>query len=172
MTALRPRAAIWLPLAALALALLVPLAILLGTAWLFGWRFQPVETGSMAPALPVGALAVVQPADPARIVPGTTIVFRDPQDGSRLVAHRVVAVTAAAPPQYRTRGDANPADDPHPVPVANVQGIVAWTIPSLGTVVGTVRGAPAVALLVGLPLAVLAATELAALRRRQRAVPG
>ena len=48
---------LWLPLVAFALVLLVPLTILLGTAWLFGWRFQPVDTGSMSPALRVGDLA-------------------------------------------------------------------------------------------------------------------
>ena len=172
MTTNRPRAALWLPLAVVALVLLVPLAILLGTAWLFGWKFQPVESGSMAPALPVGSLAVVQPADPSRIVPGATIVFLDPQDRTRLVAHRVVEVVGDASPRYRTRGDANPADDPYPVPVSNVQGIVAWTIPALGTAIGTVRGGPAVLLLVGLPLGLLLVTELAGLRRRIGPAPG
>ena len=145
----------------------MPLAILLGTAWLFGWKFQPVETNSMAPAIPAGALAVVQPADPTRIGPGSTIVFLDQLDRTRLVAHRVVRALPGTPLRYETRGDANPVADPLPVPIASVRGVVGWTVPGLGSVVTALRGAPAVLLLVVLPLVVLVATEVDGLRRRR-----
>jgi signal peptidase len=160
------RRALWLPVAALGLAILVPLAILLGTAWLFGWKFQPVETGSMAPAIPAGSLAVVQPIDPPRISPGTTIVFVDPLDESHLVAHRVVRVLPGTPLRYQTKGDANLTEDPLPIPVTSVRGIVAWVVPGLGSIVSIVQGAPAVLLLVILPLAVLLVTEVLDHRRR------
>jgi signal peptidase len=156
------------PLAALAFVVLVPLAILLGTAWLFGWKFQPVETGSMAPAMTVGSLAVVQPADPTRIGPGSIIVFVDGADPSRLVAHRVIRQLPGTPVTWETKGDANRASDSRPVPVASVRGVVGWSIPWLGTLVTTVRGVPAFLLLVALPLGILVVTELASWRRRQR----
>lgn len=161
------RGAVWLPLAALAIALLLPLTILLGTAWLFGWRFQPVQTGSMAPAMPAGALAVVQPVDPSRVAPGTIVVFTDPQDRSRLVAHRIIRQLPGEPPRYETKGDANLAADPFPVPVTDLQGIVGWNVPGLGAFVSTVSGGPAVVLLIGLPLLILALTEVDAYRRRR-----
>lgn len=158
----------WLPATALGLAVLVPLAILLGTAWLFGWRFQPVETASMTPAITAGALAVVQPADPTRIGPGTTIVFADPQAPSRLVAHRVVRIVSAAPLRFETKGDANLAADPVSIPISSVTGTVGWTIPGLGSVVTAIRGIPMVLILVVLPLVILVLTETLDVRRRRR----
>ena len=78
------------PVAALAVAALLPLAILLGTAFLFGWRFQPVETNSMAPGFPAGSLAVVQPVDVADVEPGMVVVFTDPKEAGRGLAPRGV----------------------------------------------------------------------------------
>ena len=81
-----------MPVGAAAFAVMVPLAMLLGTAFLFGWKFQPIETGSMAPRYPAGSLAVVEPIDASDVEPGSTIVFEDPGSRGRLVAHRVVNV--------------------------------------------------------------------------------
>jgi len=154
------------PVAALAVALLLPVAILLGTAFLFGWRFQPVETGSMTPGYPVGSLAVVQPVDVGEIEPGMVIVFTDPQDSARLIAHRVMKQLSGEPPAFQTKGDANAAPDPFPVAVSAVRGRVTWAVAGLGSVVTAVRGVPAVLLLVVLPLAILGVTEVRDRRRR------
>jgi signal peptidase len=163
----RRRWSLVLPVATLAIVGLLPLATLLVTAFLMGWRFQPIETGSMAPRYPAGSLAVVLPMDPADVKPGSTIVFTDPMDPSRLVAHRALTRLPGDPPSWRTRGDANPSDDPLPVPVRSIQGRVAWAIPGLGSVVTWLRGGPAVVLLVVLPLSVLAITEVQSWRRRR-----
>ena len=154
------------PVAAVAVALLLPLAILLGTAWLFGWRFQPVETNSMAPGYPAGSLAVVQPIDVGEVEPGMVIVFADPQDPGRLIAHRVVKQLTGDPPAFQTKGDANAATDPFPVSAASVRGKVTWAVAGLGGVVSAVQGAPAVLLLVVLPLGILVVTEVLDRRRR------
>jgi len=154
------------PVAALVVALLLPLAILLGTAFLFGWRFQPVETNSMAPGYPAGSLAVVQPVDVGDLEPGMVIVFTDPQDSGRLMAHRIVKELAGDPPAYRTKGDANAAADPFPVAAAAVRGKVTWAVAGLGSAVTAVRGVPAILLLVVLPLAILGVTEVRDRRRR------
>lgn len=167
MTTQAHRRSLWLPVGALAIALLVPFTTMLVAAWLFGWRFQPVESASMAPAMPRGTLAIVQPADPSRVVPGTIVVFADPVDPSRLIAHRIVRALPGSPPRWETRGDANEAIDSRPVPVTAVQGIVAWNVPGLGSAVTTLRGMPAVLLLVVLPLAILALTEIDGYRRRR-----
>ena len=164
---MRPRRwGVVLPLAALAIAVLLPLAILLGTAFLMGWRFQPIESGSMEPRYPAGSLAVVEPIDPAAVEPGTTIVFVDPLDPARLVAHRAIRQLPGSPPAWQTKGDANTEPDPLPVHPRAIYGRLAWTIPGLGSVVTSVRGGPAVVLLVGLPLLLLIATEVRERRRR------
>src|SRR5262245_65771292 len=85
----RRRPGLVAPVAALAVAVLLPLAILMGTAFPSGWRFQPIETGSMAPGYPAGSLAVVQPVDVTQVEPGMVVVFVDPQDASRLGADQV-----------------------------------------------------------------------------------
>ena len=61
-------------------------------------------------------------------------------------------------------GDANVDVDSLPVRASMVRGRVAWSIPGLGSVVTTVRGGPAVVLLVGVPLTLLVATEAFDLR--------
>jgi signal peptidase len=145
---------------------LVPLVVLMGTAFLFGWTFQPIETGSMAPQYPAGALAVVQPMDGADVRPGMTVVFTDPQDGTRLVAHRVVKALPGDPPAWQTKGDANAEPDPLPVPARAIRGRVLWVVPALGSLVTAIRGPQAVILFVGIPLGVLGITEVADRRRR------
>jgi len=161
-----------LPAAAVGIAVMLPLATLLVTAFLMGWRFQPIETGSMAPRYPAGSLAVVLPVDPAEVRPGSVIVFADPMDQSRLVAHRALHQLPGEPPAWQTRGDANPVEDPLPVLARAIQGRVAWAIPGLGTAVMAIRGGPALVLLVGLPLSLLLLTELRGRRGRLRVAPG
>lgn len=167
MRILTRRPGLWLPVAALAIAVLLPLAVLLGSAFLMGMRFQPLESGSMEPRFPVGSLAVVQPIDAAEVEPGMTIVFTDPVDGSRLIAHRAVKQLPGDPPAWQTKGDANVDIDPLPVHASTVRGRVAWSIAGLGSVVTAVRGGPAVVLLVGVPLSLLVVTEAVDLRRRR-----
>jgi signal peptidase len=132
-----------------------------------GMRFQPLESGSMEPRYPMGSLAVVAPIDAAEVEPGMTIVFTDPLDPSRLIAHRAVKQLPGDPPAWQTKGDANAEVDILPVHAGTVRGRIAWSIAGLGTLVTAVRGGPAVALLVGVPLALLVATELLDLRRRR-----
>jgi signal peptidase I len=161
----RRRRGLIAPVAALAVALLLPLAILMGTAFLFGWRFQPIETNSMAPGDPAGSLAVVQPIDVTDVQPGMVVVFVDPQDSNRLIAHRVIKELAGDPPTFRTKGDANAAADPFPVAASAIRGRVSWAIAGLGSVVIALRGAPAIVLLVLLPLVILLVTEVRDRRR-------
>jgi signal peptidase I len=164
----RRRWSLVLPAATLGIVFVLPLATLLMTAFLMGWRFQPIETASMAPHYPAGSLAVVVPIDPAEVRPGMPIVFVDPMEPTRLVAHRAIRQVDSEPPAWRTQGDANRDIDPLPVRAAAIQGRVAWAIPGLGEVVMAVRGGPAVILLVVMPLSILALTELRDVWRRGR----
>jgi signal peptidase I len=158
---------VYVPVAAFAVAVGLAAVLLLATALLMGWKFQVIETGSMAPRYPVDSLAIVEPLDPADVRPGTTVVFEDPLVRGRLVAHRVVKRLPGRSPAWMTKGDANAEADPAPVHAAAIQGRVRWAIPGLGRLVSALHGGWAVALLVGLPLAVLGLTELTALRRRR-----
>ena len=110
--------------ATLGFAVLASFVLLLGAAFLVGWKFQPIETASMEPRLPVGSLAVVGPLDATRVEPGMTIVFVDPQAPDRLVAHAVVKLLPGTSPAWQTKGDANAEPDPFPVHANAIQGQV------------------------------------------------
>ena len=152
-----------LPLAVLGLVVLAPLTVLVVATWLAGWRLQPVDTESMAPAYPAGALLVVQPVNPSDVEPGTVVVFEDPGRPGRLVAHRVVA--RAPGPAFRTQGDANQDMDPYPVAARDVRGVVRWGIPGLGGLARTFRWPVNAIVLIGVPAALLVASELRGWRR-------
>ena len=163
----RRRRGALLPLVAVAMALLLPLAILLVTVVLLGWQLQVIATGSMAPRFPAGSLAVIEPLDPADVRPGMTIVFSDPATPGRLVAHRAVKRLPGDLPVWQTKGDANATPDPFPVGASAIQGRVRWAVPGLGRVASLFEGPFAAALLVGGPITALVVTEIGAARRRR-----
>jgi signal peptidase I len=163
----RQRRGLAVSVAALAVAVLLPLAVLLGTAFSMGWKFQPIETGSMAPRYPAGSLAIIEPLEAADVRPGMTIVFEDPFVRGRLVAHRVVKRLPGRSPVWQTKGDSNTESDPAPVHSTAIKGRVRWAVPGLGRVVSALDGRWAVALLVGVPIAILLLSEITAVGRRR-----
>lgn len=157
-----------LPAAVLGIVVLVPLAVLMITVLLLGWQLQVIETGSMAPRIAAGSVAVVEQIDAADVRAGMVIVFEDPARHGRLVAHRAVKRLPGEGPVWQTRGDANASPDPYPVHAQEITGRVRWTIPRLGSVASALDTPITPALLIGLPLLLLAASEIADHRRRRR----
>jgi len=87
--------------------------------------------GSMAPAIPKGAIVLVGPPVQGSIQPGDVVTFRTP--GGILVTHRVVRVVARDDGLwYETRGDSNPSPDPALWPSTAVVGPVVLSVPGLG----------------------------------------
>ena len=124
------RLAKWVTNIALVLVVLIALfAFLLPSV--FASSLAVVYSGSMAPAMPVGALAVMQPVDPAAIEVGDIIAFNPVREPETTVSHRVVEVLEDG---FRTKGDANEDPDLDIVPAANVIGRVRFNIPRLGYV--------------------------------------
>ena len=137
--------------ARVASALTVTVALLLVGLRLIGAQLDVVETGSMAPAIPEGALAISMPVDPADVVVEDVITFVGPT-GS-LVMHRVVDVFEnQGLHRYRTQGDANTAPDPGLLREAHVERRVAWSANGLGWVARAVQPPVGVLWLIGLPL--------------------
>lgn len=88
---------------------------------LFGWRPYVVQTGSMAPRISVGDVVLAAPTDmTSKDLVGHVIVFHD-TDSGHVTSHRAVAVTDDG--QLTTKGDANPTNDPRPVPRDQVIGL-------------------------------------------------
>ena len=100
----------------------------------FSSSLAVVYSGSMEPAMPVGALAWIDPVDAATIKVGDIIAFNPVHDPETTVSHRVVEVVEEETLSFRTKGDASEDPDPWEVPAANVIGRVRFDIPHIGYV--------------------------------------
>jgi signal peptidase len=108
--------------------LAVGLGARLGPA--IGYEVYSIRSGSMTPAMPIGALALVsRQAELAG--PGQALAYRLPS--GVVVTHREVEVIDRDGAAYlRTKGDANGEADPTLVSAAAVIGPVQVSIPLLG----------------------------------------
>jgi signal peptidase len=93
-----------------------------------------VTTGSMEPAVPKGALAVVRPAE--QIGLGDVITFQLESGKPETATHRVVGVgiTGDGEPAFATKGDANQVADLALVRAEQVKGKLWYAVPWLGYV--------------------------------------
>ncbi len=161
------------PVMMFSLAVLLPAALLLMSVWLNGWQLQVVRSDSMAPTYWRGTMLVTEPAVAADVRPGDALMFTAPWLNRRIVTHRVRTVVESpdGSRSFVTRGDANDADDPSPVPAREVRGVVRWGVPKLGTALWTIRGQRGLIVLVVIPAIALVASESWTWRRRRRRPP-
>src|SRR5262249_24071454 len=107
------------------------LLILAGTvaftmaASLTGRETLVISGGSMQPAIPLGAVVLVQPVDPAAITVGDVISVQSLN--GVVYTHRVAAVSDLnGQPAFQTKGDANETPEPAVVPATAVIGRVLF----------------------------------------------
>lgn len=115
------RAVLWFLAASLALTL-VPM--------LFGWGSFVIVTGSMEPGISAGDVVLVSPGYDEAYVAGRVITFQDPARDDNVLTHRVVSV--GEDHSLITKGDANPTDDPTPVPAESVIGMGRLLVQFIG----------------------------------------
>ena len=136
----------------LAGALAVPLA--------FDMRPLVVLSGSMEPVLDVGDVTVVERIRPDEARVGDVVTFTAPHTG-RLTTHRVRASRrAGAEIEFVTKGDANNATERWTVPADGQLSRAVYRVPLIGHVALRLRSPLGWALLVAIPLLVLAGQEL------------
>ena len=94
--------------------------------------FIVIASGSMNPALEVGDVIIVQGVPPTSIQVGDIIVFDSPEKIQTI--HRVTQIQDQSNGTilFKTKGDANPIEDPYWTPEQNVHGRVSYRIPWLG----------------------------------------
>jgi len=110
-------------LAVSAAVLVLAAAVGQGFGW---WRFLPVLSGSMEPAIGTHSMVLVAPATADSVQTGDVIVYHIPIDDHRPVVHRVVEVVeAGSSPVVRTKGDANNGADPW---TARLEGGTIWRV--------------------------------------------
>lgn len=121
------------------LGLLSILAV--GAAVLFGLSLIVFKTGSMSPAIPAGAVAIVHQVPATEVAVGDVVTLYRP--GVALpVTHRVVTAepdpTTAGGMLFTMRGDANPVADPVTYSATTAQ-IVLASIPGGGSFLVWIR---------------------------------
>jgi len=90
-----------------------------------------VQGGSMAPALPSGSLAVLDPIGTDQVQPGDVVSAR--ADNGVIVTHRVTRVIELeGETSVELKGDANDAPDPVLVPERALVGRIGVSLPLAG----------------------------------------
>jgi signal peptidase len=150
---------IWNMITSIIVALAVLLAIALVGVRLIGFQVFTVLSGSMEPTYHVGSLIYVKKADYKELQSGDVITFMLDED--TIATHRIVEVvpdeTDPSVLRFRTKGDANQAEDGSLVHYKNVVGTPVFTIPKLGYLANYIQNPPGmyVAISVGAVLLLL-----------------
>ena len=135
---------IWNAVTWVIVAAAVLLAMLLVGARLVGLRTFTVLSGSMEPTYHTGSLIYVKKVDAARLSEGTVITFM--LDENTVATHRVVGIVPDEEDptviRFRTKGDANEAEDGSPVDFRNLIGTPVFKIPYLGYLIYSVQHPP------------------------------
>ena len=135
---------VWNVVSSILVGLVMLLALLLVGARLAGLRVFTVLSGSMEPAYHTGSLIYVKKVDPFTIQPGQPITFLLDED--TVATHRVVGVVPDEEDpgviRFRTKGDANEAEDGALVHYKNVIGTPVFSIPYLGYLADYIQHPP------------------------------
>jgi signal peptidase len=118
-------------------------------------RYEPVYTGSMEPAIPVGSVVVIKPVDPETLKVGDIICFQLSEPTS--ITHRIINITNEG---FITKGDANEDPDQWIVKKENVIGKAVFTIPFIGYIGYFVRTPIGFILLIIIPASLIIIIEI------------
>lgn len=135
---------IWNIFTTVLVAVVVILAILLVGVRVAGFDVYTVLSGSMEPTYHVGSVIYVKDVDPFELESGDVITFMLDED--TLATHRIVEVVPDEEDEsvvrFRTKGDANAAEDGSLVHCNNVVGSPVFSIPKLGYLVNYIQNPP------------------------------
>ena len=135
---------VWNILTTLIVIAVVLLAVALAGVRVVGLRPMTVLSGSMEPTYHTGSLIYVKKVDYKTLKEGDVITFMLDED--TLATHRITAVIPDPEDpetlRFRTKGDANDAEDGAPVHYKNVVGSPVFSIPKLGYVADYIQNPP------------------------------
>ncbi len=135
---------IWNGFTTLLVVIVAVLAILLGGVRLLGFQVFTVLSGSMEPNYHTGSLIYVKAVDHTQLKAGDVITFMLSED--TVATHRIMGVVPDEEDpsvlRYRTKGDANEAEDGKLVHYKNIIGSPVFTIPYLGYVAAYIQDPP------------------------------
>lgn len=135
---------IWNAFTTVLVTLVVIGAVLLVGVRLVGFDVYTVLSGSMEPTYHTGSVIYVKDVDYTELEAGDVITFMLDED--TVATHRIVEVVPdeedASVLRYRTKGDANAAEDGGLVHYKNVIGSPVFSIPYLGFVANFIQNPP------------------------------
>lgn len=135
---------IWNIVTTVLVTVVVIAAMLLVGARLFGMQVFTVLSGSMEPTYQTGSLIYVKDVDHRDLKEGDVITFMLSED--TVATHRIVGIVPdendPSVIRYRTKGDANDAEDGSLVHYKNVLGKPVFTIPKMGYVANYIQNPP------------------------------
>lgn len=139
-----------------------------------GIEMKIVQSGSMQPSIPVGALIFLKPVEPYSV--GDVVTFMESPRSEAPTTHRIVSIHQEnGHDVFVTKGDANEDADQKEITSRDVLGKVFLSVPSAGYVLDFARQPLGFALLIGLPAFLIIVSELAnifqavvGLRRKRR----
>jgi signal peptidase len=117
--------------------------------------YEPVFSGSMEPAIPVGGIVVIKPVDPETLKIGDIICFKLTEPTS--ITHRIINIIDLG---FITKGDANEDPDQWIVKKENVIGKVILTVPFVGYLGYFVRTPIGFILLIIIPASIIIIIEI------------
>ncbi|MDO9444528.1 MAG: signal peptidase I [Dehalococcoidia bacterium] len=136
------------------------------SATALGYDLFVVTGGSMAPAVPAGALVIAERVPPSALNPGDVITFRRAESPSTPITHRVIRVEGeGAAVQIWTQGDANATADAEPLRGDHLVSTARLTVPLAGHVLSFLRTGQGQILLIVFPIVGLAGSSLLRMAR-------
>ena len=145
------------------IAILICIAVIIAVFLLFyrpvslagDTLYEPVYTGSMEPAIPVGSVVVIKLANPENLKIGDIICFQLSQPTS--ITHRIINITEEG---FITKGDANEDPDTWIVKNENVIGKAVFTVPFIGYLGYLARTPIGFLLLIVIPASIIIIMEI------------
>lgn len=118
-----------------------------------------VQSGSMAPAIKMGSIVVIKPADDYKI--GDVITFGPYSRTKAPTTHRIYEIKVESDqPIYITKGDANEDPDQREITKKDVLGKVILSVPYLGYVVDFAKKPMGFALIIVIPATIIIYDEI------------
>lgn len=115
---------------------------------LFGYRMYVVDSGSMAPTLPINSIIIVNESKASEIEEGDIVTYYAGTSGTR-VTHRVVEILEDNQ-GFITRGDANNTEDPNILEKDRIIGKLALSIPFVGAIFRVLSTKIGIVIIVGI----------------------
>jgi signal peptidase I len=137
------------------------LALLLAGPIALGDHPHTDLSGSMEPVISPGDVVMDEQIAPWEAKVGDIVTFRDPEEESKLLTHRVVKIhDEGSTLRFVTQGDANNTQEHWQVPATGQIGRVMYTVPWVGHVAVFARTRLGWMLMIGIPLLLIAAEEM------------